>query len=49
MIVLSLDAYPKITDGIEVALDSADHRALEDDTRLTHEEIFSGFYRRLNT
>ena len=48
MVVLSLEAYSKLTDGIEDYLDVADRRARDDDKRLTHDEIFSGLRRRIN-
>lgn len=48
MVVLSLEAYSKLTNGIEVALDMADKAAEEDDKRLTHEEVFSNLKRRIN-
>ena len=41
MVVLSLEAYSRLTDGIEAALDMADKAAEEDDTRYTHEAVFS--------
>lgn len=40
MVVLSLDAYSKLTEGVESALDEADRMAMEDKTRLTYEEVF---------
>ena len=48
MVVLSLEAYSRLTDGIEVALDMADKAAEEDDRRYTHEEVFSNLRRRVN-
>ena len=41
MVVLSIEAYSKLTDGIEQALDEADMLAKEGSVRYTHEEIFS--------
>jgi len=49
MVVLSLDAYSKLTEGVEAALDEADRRAEEDDTRLSHEEVFASLRRRINS
>lgn len=46
MVVLSLEAYSKLTDGIEADLDMADKSAEEDDRRYTHEEVFSNLRRR---
>lgn len=48
MVVLSLEAYSRLTDGVESALDEADRMAMEDKTRLSHEEVFGGLRRRLN-
>ena len=48
MVVLSLEAYTRLTDGIEAALDMADKAAEEDDRRYTHEEVFSNLRRRVN-
>jgi len=48
MVVLSLEAYSRLTDGIEAALDMADRAAEEDDRRYTHEEVFSKLRRRVN-
>ncbi|MBQ9983563.1 MAG: type II toxin-antitoxin system Phd/YefM family antitoxin [Lachnospiraceae bacterium] len=48
MVVLSLEAYSKLTDGVELALDEADWLAEEDSTRYTHEEVFSNLRRRIN-
>ena len=40
MVVLSLEAYSRLTDGVESALDEADKAAMEADKRYTHEEVF---------
>ena len=48
MVVLSLEAYSRLTDGVESALDEADKAAMEDDRRYTHEEVFSNLQRRVN-
>ena len=48
MVVLSLEAYAKLTDNIEVALDEADKYALENEKRYTHEEVFTNLRRRIN-
>ena len=48
MVVLSLEAYSRLTDGVEKALDEADRVAMEDDRRYTHEEVFSRLRRRVN-
>ena len=48
MVVLSLEAYSKLTDGAEIALDEADQAAMEDTRRYTHDEVFSNLRRRIN-
>jgi hypothetical protein len=48
MVVLSLEAYSRLTDGVEVALDEADRYASENDKRYTHEEVFGKLRRRVN-
>ena len=48
MVVLSLEAYSKLTDGAELLLDEADKAAIEDNRRLTHEEVFANLRRRVN-
>ncbi len=41
MVVLSIEAYSKLIDDVESALDVADKVAKETDTRYTHEEMFA--------
>ena len=48
MVVLSLEAYSRLTDSVEAALDEADKAALESEKRYTHEEVFSKLRRRVN-
>ena len=48
MVVLSLEAYSRLTDGVGNALDEADRAAMEDNRRYTHEEVFSNLRRRIN-
>ena len=48
MVVLSLEAYSRLTDGVENALDEADRAAMEDNRRYTHEEVFPNLRRRIN-
>lgn len=48
MVVLSLEAYSRLTDGVETALDVADKLAEGDDKRYTNEEVFSNLRRRIN-
>ena len=48
MVVLSLEAYSRLTEGVENALDEADQAAVEENSRYTHEEVFSRIRRRVN-
>lgn len=48
MVVLSLEAYSRLTEGVEAALDEADQCALKNEKRYTHEEVFSNLRRRIN-
>lgn len=48
MVVLSLEAYSRLTAGVEEALDVADKIAEEDNRRYAHEEVFSNIRRRIN-
>ena len=48
MVVLSLEAYSRLTDGVEASLDEADKYAEEDDRRYTHDEVFANLRRRIN-
>lgn len=48
MVVLSLDAYERLTEGVESVLDEADRMAMEGKTRLSHEKVFGGIRRRVN-
>ena len=48
MVVLSLDMYSQLTDGVEAALDEADRAAAEDSRRMTHEEVFGSLRRKIN-
>jgi prevent-host-death family protein len=48
MVVLSLDAYSKLTDGVETALDEADRLAEEDGRRMSHDEVFGKLRRKIN-
>ena len=48
MVVLSLDAYSQLIDGVERALDQADRQAAETSKRYTHDEVFDGLRRRFN-
>lgn len=48
MVVLSLEKYSELTDGIERALDQADQAAQDTDVRYTHEEVFNRLRGRVN-
>ena len=48
MVVLSLDMYSQLTDGVKAALDEADRAAAEDSRRMTHEEVFGSLRRKIN-
>ena len=41
MVVMSIEAYSKLTESTEAALDTADQLAEETDKRYTHEEMFA--------
>lgn len=48
MVVLSLEVYSKLTDGVEAALDEADRLAAKDNRRMSHEEVFDNLRRKIN-
>ena len=48
MVVLSLEEYSKLTDGVEAALDKADSFAAENDVRMSHEVVFGDLRRKIN-
>ena len=48
MVVLSLEAYSRLTDGVETALDEADQFAAENEKSYTHEEVFADLRRKIN-
>ena len=48
MVVISLDAYSRLVDPVERALDEADYLAETDSRRMTHEEVFDDVRRKLN-
>jgi prevent-host-death family protein len=41
MVVMSLEKYAELTDGLEQKLDEADSAAAASDIRYTHDEVFS--------
>ena len=48
MVVMSLETYSQLTEGVERALDEADRLAELDSKRLSHEEVFDNLKRRIN-
>ena len=48
MVVMSIEAYSKLTESVEDALDVADKMAEEIDKRYTHEEMFSKLREAIN-
>ena len=48
MVVMSLETYSKLVDGIESALDEADYVAAQDKIRYSHEEVFNNIRRRID-
>ena len=48
MVVLSIDAYTKLINRIEYALDLADKQSEKESSRLTHEEVFSSIREDIN-
>ncbi len=48
MVVLSLEMYSRLTDGVEKALYEADRVAERDSGRLTHDEVFRSIRRKTN-
>ena len=48
MVVLSLEEYSKLTDGVELALDRADKVVEESSSRMNHEEVFESLRRKMD-
>lgn len=48
MVVMSLDAYDRMTQNVEMSLDEADLYAETHTERMSHEEVFGKIRRRLN-
>lgn len=48
MVVMSLEQYSRLTDGIELALDEADQAARSSDSRLSADEVFDRVRRKIN-
>ena len=48
MVLLNLDMYSQLTDGVEAALDQADQTSGKDSKRMTHEEVGGNLRRKIN-
>lgn len=48
MVVLSLNAYSRLIESVETALDKADKLAEETSVRYTHEEVFDKIRKKVN-
>ena len=48
MVVMSLEQYSALTDGIELALDEADRAATMSDVRYSGEEVFDRVKKRIH-
>ena len=48
MVVMSLEQYSALTDGIELALDEADRAAAMSDVRYSGEEVFGRVRKRIH-
>ena len=48
MVVLSLEAYCRLTDPVEAALFQADYEADHDARRLSHEEVFDSIREKIH-
>ena len=48
MVVLSLDAFSRLTEPEEYIMDVADEAALSTDKRLTHDKVFDSIRERVN-
>ena len=48
MVVMSIDAYSRLTQNVEQALDEADEFARNNRERMTHEEVFGQLRSQLN-
>ena len=48
MVVMSIEAYSRLIDYTEDALDEADYYAKNNSKRMSHGEVFSGLREQLN-
>lgn len=49
MVVLSLEAYSKLIDGVESTLDEANYVASKDDRKYAHDEVFVNLRGQINS
>jgi prevent-host-death family protein len=48
MVVMSIESYSRLTQGVEAALDEADEYAKANDVRMFHDEVFGKLRGQLN-
>ncbi len=48
MVVMSIEAYSRLTEPEEYIMDVADEAAASTDVRLTHEDVFHSLRRKIN-
>ncbi len=48
MVVMSIDAYSRMTQNVEQALDEADKYAAENTERMSHEDVFGKLRKQIN-
>lgn len=48
MVVMSIDAYSRLTQNVEQALDEADEYAISNSERMTHDDVFGKLRSQLN-
>ena len=48
MVVMSIEAYSRLTKNVEQELDEADEYAEANTTRLNHEDVFGRLRRKIN-
>ena len=48
MVVMSIDAFSRMNQNVEQALDDADTYAESNTDRMTHEDVFGSLRRRIN-
>ena len=49
MVVLSIEQYSRLNGDVELKLDEADRQAAQTDQLMTHDEVFSGIRKRLES